>query len=403
MADSAHNYGPSCLLHTDSNSFIRRASRVSIDPPAIRAQFFYCSSLPIDDPLSPVPPPQTGAAKASRLPPRPFSIHDNRALEEAWLRIHEIDDDGPEVPEDSTAPNPPVEGVEHTYNEKTMDEPSQPRKVMEELNEPRGDPSDAGPSDPAPADGVSPKNTSSGSVEKHTNSVMFETKPDQEQSPDNVTPIRHTASARSKGPGEALWEDPHRVAFEEAIPVKAQEIMKEEAESGLKKVRSRSRSPFRWRKKAEKTPVTTEKPSEDGQSIPYRRLSRSTQRTQDNLELGSSPAERDITGTPFLRAPSRSGGSGSSQRSIDPSPAPTVAIGTDGAAIDPSSATESSLVQPAQRSAEHASDSESSQQKSLSKSNVRGIKVVTGISRLHVVEMPSLKVLNSPIEVVKSS
>lgn len=364
----------------------------------MRAQFFYCSSLPIDDPLSPVPPPQTGAAKASRLPPRPFSIHDNRALEEAWLKIHEeVGEDESELIDGGPLPSAPVEDTQNIYNEENV-------TAQEKPDEPRRRSSEAEPSDPAPARGVAIEETPSDQIEKPTINVAIEADPDRGQSRANTLSLRHTASARSRGPDEALWEDPNRVAFDEAVPVQAQEIRKEEAESGLKKVKSRSRSPFRWRKKTDKTQVTTEKSSETEQTIPYRRLSRSTQRTQDNLELGSSPAERDTTGTPFLRAPSRTGRGRSSQRSLDPSATSVPAMNTDGAAMADSSASESNLVQSAQEPAEHlmSDTTEAAQQTSFSKpKSVRETKVVTGLSRLHVVEMPSLKVMILPIDDVE--
>ena len=89
MASFVHMYGPSCALQFDSNDFTRRASELSDLPPPLRANFFYSSALPIDDPLSPVPPPSSSSRTGpSRVPPRPFSIFDNTALEEAWQTIH---------------------------------------------------------------------------------------------------------------------------------------------------------------------------------------------------------------------------------------------------------------------------------------------------------------------------
>ncbi|KIV93888.1 hypothetical protein PV10_05067 [Exophiala mesophila] len=77
-----HTYGPTCALHVDSDS--TEADNAS--PTKVKAQFFYTSSLPIDDPLSPLPP--ISAGKASDLPPQPFSLRDNAALEEAWQVYH---------------------------------------------------------------------------------------------------------------------------------------------------------------------------------------------------------------------------------------------------------------------------------------------------------------------------
>ncbi|KAI9769857.1 MAG: hypothetical protein M1835_006652 [Candelina submexicana] len=88
MSSLSHTYGPTCHFASQldpPNEFMRRASLVSDIPPKIRAQFFYTSALPIDDPLSAVPLPTSGSGSTpSKHPPRPFSAYDNAALEEAW-------------------------------------------------------------------------------------------------------------------------------------------------------------------------------------------------------------------------------------------------------------------------------------------------------------------------------
>lgn len=53
--------------------------------PPIRAQFFYSSPIPIDDPLAASTIVGSGDSKASKLPLRPFSAGDNITLERAWL------------------------------------------------------------------------------------------------------------------------------------------------------------------------------------------------------------------------------------------------------------------------------------------------------------------------------
>lgn len=55
--------------------------------PELKAHFFYSSALPIDDPLSPVPSYTSYESWTANHPPRPFSIGDNNALEEAWLGL----------------------------------------------------------------------------------------------------------------------------------------------------------------------------------------------------------------------------------------------------------------------------------------------------------------------------
>ncbi|KAL4980994.1 DDHD domain-containing protein [Aspergillus desertorum] len=85
MAGPLHTYGPTCLLDDDDPDPSTWHSL--IQPPRPRPQFFYVSSLPIDDPLSSLPPPSSGHAPDERVPPQPFSVTDNIALEEAWLSL----------------------------------------------------------------------------------------------------------------------------------------------------------------------------------------------------------------------------------------------------------------------------------------------------------------------------
>jgi hypothetical protein len=82
-----HSLGPTCAYYEEP-------AKTSDEPPLIRAQFFYVSVLPIDDPLSPIPPQSD--LKTSNPTPQPFSTRDNAALEEAWQAMHkdEIKDSG---------------------------------------------------------------------------------------------------------------------------------------------------------------------------------------------------------------------------------------------------------------------------------------------------------------------
>lgn len=54
--------------------------------PCIKAQFFYASLFPIDDPLS-SSAPAGGADSKSKAPLRPFSQDDNDVLQQAWLGL----------------------------------------------------------------------------------------------------------------------------------------------------------------------------------------------------------------------------------------------------------------------------------------------------------------------------
>ncbi|KIW34397.1 uncharacterized protein PV07_01175 [Cladophialophora immunda] len=86
MAQLVHTLGPTCAFYEDEPD---DTSSDGLIPPRVKAQFFYVSSLPIDDPLSPLPP--VSADKATDLPPQPFSVRDNAALEEAWLTFQKGD------------------------------------------------------------------------------------------------------------------------------------------------------------------------------------------------------------------------------------------------------------------------------------------------------------------------
>lgn len=86
MTGPIHTYGPSCLLADDEPDLATWQS--SDSAPKVRPQFFYTSSLPIDDPLTALPPPSGGQDSGNeRVPPQPFSVKDNIVLEETWLSL----------------------------------------------------------------------------------------------------------------------------------------------------------------------------------------------------------------------------------------------------------------------------------------------------------------------------
>jgi hypothetical protein len=81
MSQTAHTYGPTCHL---ARNVTFSGSKGGDDMPDLKAQFFYSSPLPIDDPLSAVTAPNSSDSKSAKHPPRPFSAYDNNTLEEAW-------------------------------------------------------------------------------------------------------------------------------------------------------------------------------------------------------------------------------------------------------------------------------------------------------------------------------
>ncbi|PYH43937.1 DDHD family phospholipase [Aspergillus saccharolyticus JOP 1030-1] len=86
MAAPIHTYGPSCFLAADATDPAAWLS--SETPPTVRPQFFYTSPLPIDDPLTALPAPTGGQGSANaKAPLRPFSVRDDATLEEAWRSL----------------------------------------------------------------------------------------------------------------------------------------------------------------------------------------------------------------------------------------------------------------------------------------------------------------------------
>jgi hypothetical protein len=80
---AAHSFGPTCCYYEPENTSDNEG------PPKVNAQFFYISSVPIDDPLSPVPPAVSEKA-STKHPPQPFSSRDNAALEEAFMSFQSV-------------------------------------------------------------------------------------------------------------------------------------------------------------------------------------------------------------------------------------------------------------------------------------------------------------------------
>lgn len=84
MPLSKHTYSPTCYL---SQVVAFPGSKSDEDVPVLKAQFFYSSPLPIDNPLTAVPTPSVLESMFTKYAPHPFSAYDNNALEEAWLGL----------------------------------------------------------------------------------------------------------------------------------------------------------------------------------------------------------------------------------------------------------------------------------------------------------------------------
>ncbi|KAL7917421.1 DDHD domain-containing protein [Trichoderma austrokoningii] len=79
-ASMEHTLGPACRLRPTPDADKDDGA------PCIKAQFFYTSLFPIDDPLS-SSAPAGGADSKSKAPLRPFSQDDNDVLQQAWLGL----------------------------------------------------------------------------------------------------------------------------------------------------------------------------------------------------------------------------------------------------------------------------------------------------------------------------
>ncbi|KAH8677276.1 DDHD domain-containing protein [Xylariales sp. PMI_506] len=82
---ASHNLGPKCRLAPVVRPFADDAEDAV---PPVKAQFFYTSLIPIDDPLSTATIVGGSDGKTTRVQrPQPFSEGDNNALEKAWLSL----------------------------------------------------------------------------------------------------------------------------------------------------------------------------------------------------------------------------------------------------------------------------------------------------------------------------
>jgi len=89
QTSTRHTYGSECRLAPVAYP-IPDAFLGGIPP--INAQFFYSSPAPIDDPLSAATVIGATESKSAKYAVRPFSQGDNNALEKAWLAFSSVDD-----------------------------------------------------------------------------------------------------------------------------------------------------------------------------------------------------------------------------------------------------------------------------------------------------------------------
>lgn len=366
------------MLKAESNTFTRRASSVAIDAPKIGAQFFYQSTQIIDDPLAAVPPPSRGSAtNPSKVPPRPFSVHDNIALDQAWLKLPEIVQDHGQA------------------QSRLKKDASQGDSHESELY----------------AASIPPKSQNRDAIAKRIDQDEHKEKSSQNGKKIEIRDEANTRQAQTEhNPGEKLkgaditiCDDSEHSPLQKTVPVTGDEIVQDEVESGLRKP-NRSRSFFRRKEKEEshvEDLVSTRSSN--------RRLSRGRQGAGESaVDLGRSP---DTTGTPFLRVASRLR---RSSKSPDRGGVQKAQVdGADSPGKDYRPKQSSPLgVKPRYPSPESSQDSQDeddleselglggSHSLRRREDNLRQGKisrVTVGVARLHVVEMPSLKVSPSRV------
>ena len=485
-----HSFGPTCSLHEQFNDFTRRASGISDEPPKIRAHFFYSSALPIDDPLSPLPPPSTSYQSGhSKVQPRPFSAYDNAALEEAWqglcgpegkdrrskvhrhgpfcndvdivLRsqeLHSTEDGHSSSKQEETnkankhghgsycsdnegkdsQSNPSVDAAKvHGHGPYCSDNKSRDQQdthlvsAIKDVKEvakskertgPKGKEKAFGPKTMSklsavvtPSDDLPTGDVQSGAIgiigsdsteypsmrRDRSNSAISHGESPKLQCDDpqhdegllheqgnSITAVLHGGSTKKHNNGDPhvlLCDDPQHIPFEESMPITTEELYVSEHEDGDPRKKHRSifhRRSSQKKQKAEKSPKPSRSPS------------RQKFKVADTL-YGSSPSERQTTGTPFLRAPSPN------RQTI-----PSQHDGFDAASDD--EGRKLILKKPSMRRF-HSDKSDSNSHKPEADSAMdrkhhthhRGFPserkednayVPVGLSRLHLVEMPVLEV-----------
>lgn len=396
MTSGGHSYGETCSLYSGTNLFIRPVSTISDLPPKVQAQFFYTSALPIDDPLSPLPALSTSSSStSSKVPPRPFSVRDNAALEEAWQKLQR------HGPAES-----PVKTLEKQRLDKDEESEGKVAEGSKSMSKDRHRYQSVTKSDilhhivkglpKVRAKSPSSRRASAGASNPKENEKsklsIFETASQISTGTSGTEEESGTAEATHL----LLCDDPGHVCLDEAIPIQPEELAVARTESFSSRAKSkRHRSPFHRKDKAGKV--------EDLNSLKLGEESSPPRRSPAETPYGSSPSEKLTTGTPFLRAPSR-------DRGTIPSPPNSTVSQTDGATANSEEDRLGRLLTRPMiyslRSSSRDFDggpraNSNSPDHSCStrhkKTEPQRAYIPVGVSRLHLVELPDLQVCLSPL------
>lgn len=386
MTSNAHSYGPTCSRYHERSHLTRRASSFANVPPRAKAQFFYTSSLPIDDPLSPLPPPSTGPSP--KVPPRPFSVRDNAALEEAWGGLqaagrHDSPDDGAEgsrVTKATVARKGAGSRASSLAEGRQKLEPEgislRTKDVTHTL---AGSSKDDMESQPQSA-----RLASTGRHQTKPNSKLSAVK--------SASPFASGSSSGSSSASDVsnvpeathlvLGDDPEHVALERKNMLRSEELGAEEIRSGTGKVEWRTYQESGYQEEGGRRDLRkVSRHPHSGERSPHLRAT--------EAGYGSSPSETLTTGTPFIRAPARRKspipGARNSWTSleVDTVVASSARLSLDVGQRGPTGG-ESNDERPG------ASRRRSSSGQDRRKS--RKAYVPVGVSRLHLVELPNLQV-----------
>ena len=371
MSVGEHTLGPTCAFHEDEPD---RPLPEGSETPLVRARFFYVSSLPIDDPLSPIPP--ITADKTTKHPPQPFSLRDNAALEEAWQGFrtgHDGKHGGrsssrpksrqmfsfPKFKGGAKSPSPALPTLEQPHTSAALNE-SMDAQVQHEYNKLPAKPDTAAPNED---NGKAGKDPTPSELALHTtdlaNTFGKDKKPrDVSSTPMIVKESQVMLSQTPQEPGQG------------AKPITEQELARADPDQPVPKPlqskRKRHLSPFHRHSK----PSTPGEGSSSRASTPV-----TTERAEQSPQLPAS----DMSGRPFARAPSKRDVGSANQ-----DPTGRMLDGADGQSIfsdvsqDEPAGSRGRAKTP-RKSGKHQNDKEHPK-----------VFVPVGVSRLHLVEMPDL-------------
>ncbi len=396
MTSSGHSYGPTCSLRPRTNTSIRGYSNILDLPPKVRAQFFYTSALPIDDPLSPLPALSTSSSStSSRVPPIPFSVRDNAALDEAWQALQLLgsnESSEKTLEEQRLYTDEESEGKEAERSKSTSKDLRSAQSVMRSGNIKH---IFRGLSRERTRSQTSRRTSAGASIPKEKEKSKLSTFETASQISSGTSGTEDESRT-----GEAthllLCDDPDHIGFDDTIPIQPEELAVARAETDSSGTEpKRQRSPSHWKDEAGK--VGDQGDVDFGEDLSAPRP------TSAGTQYGSSPSEKITTGTPFLRAPSRDRGPISTNSSHAVSEIDgTTAHNEDNRAGRLSTRPIFHSSRPGSRDTDvgHRTNFKSPGHGCAvrhKETEPRRAYIPVGVSRLHLVELPDLQVCFSPL------